>query len=72
MPDYPVFVKPGDAQDEVDALVRELSGPSAAGLHKTLYVTRAAQTVVMVTGREVPLARRLRERDGWEEPDEDR
>lgn len=71
MPGFPVFVKRGDALAEVDALVRELGGsPESAGLHKILYVTRAGQTVVMVTGREAPLAQRLRERGGWEEPDE--
>lgn len=62
----PVFVRPGDGRDEVDRLVRE-AGPGS-GFEKYFYVARADQTVVMVAGREVPLAALLRARPGWTEP----
>jgi hypothetical protein len=71
MPVLPVFIKRGDSRGEVDALVRELSlTPEAAGLQKYIYASQANQTVVMVSGREVPLARSLRGRPGWLEPRE--
>lgn len=44
-------------------------GEAAAGLQRVIYVTRANQTVVMVTGRDTPLARALRSA-GWQEPQE--
>ena len=69
-PEYPVFVKQGDAQPEVDAELALLGGAVTAGLHKMIYVERAAQTVVMVTHREAPLANALRARN-WTEPRED-
>ena len=68
MPVHPVFVRPGDALAEVDALVRELGGADAAGLHRHMYVTRADQTVVMTTTPDVPLAAALRTRPSWLEP----
>jgi len=67
--EYHVFLKRGDARAEVDAVVRELgSTPEAAGLHKYIHVVPAAQTVVMVTDADAPLARALRARPGWMEP----
>ena len=68
MPQYPVFVRAGDAVDEVDTLVRELGGADAAGLHRHMYVTRADQTVVMTTTPDAPLAVALRARASWLEP----
>lgn len=69
-PEYPVFVKRGDALAEIDAAVRTLGGtPGRAGLHKVIYAERADQTVVMVTSREAPLAAALRT-GGWVEPRE--
>lgn len=69
-PEYPVFVKRGDALAEVDAAVKALGGtPGRAGLHKVIYAQRADQTVVMVTSREAPLAATLRS-GGWVEPRE--
>lgn len=68
MRQYPVFVRTGDALDEVDTLVRELGGADAAGLHRHMYVTRADQTVVMTTTPDVPLAAALRTRASWIEP----
>ena len=69
-PEFPVFVKRGDALAEVDASLALLGGAVAAGLHRMFYVERADQTVVMVTARDVPLADALRGR-GWAEPRED-
>jgi hypothetical protein len=66
--EYPVFIKRGDARHEVDELTRRLgTTPAAAGLHKSIYAAQADQTVVMVTGREAPLAASLRA-GGWQEP----
>lgn len=65
---YHIFVKRGDAADEVDSLARELGGAARAGLHKYLVVARAEQTVVMLDGAETPLAHALRGRAGWVEP----
>lgn len=70
MSQYPVFVRHGDALDEIDALLRELGGPKEAGLRQHMYVTRADQTVVMTTGTDVPLAAELRARAAWLEPRE--
>lgn len=73
--EYPVFIKRGDARAEVDALVKEFESgrgsPEEAGLHRLLHVTKAGQTVVMVTRRDAPLAEALRGRSGWEEPREE-
>jgi hypothetical protein len=66
---YHVLVRRGDATAEVEAVLRGMGAtPERAGLHKVLYVTRAEQTVVMLTGPGSPLARELRGRPGWEEP----
>lgn len=68
---FAVFTRTGDATAEVDRLVRELGGSAeAAGLHKSMYVTRADQTVVMTSGPDAPLADALRGRSGWREPRE--
>ena len=69
-PEYPVFVKRGDALAEIDAAVKALGGSAGrAGLHKVIYAERADQTVAMVTSREAPMAVELRTR-GWVEPRE--
>lgn len=73
-PEYPVFIKRGDARAEVDRILEELKrahgSAEAAGFQKYLHVSKANQTVVMVTGRETPLAAVLRGRAGWLEPTE--
>ncbi len=73
-PEYPVFIRPGDARAEVDRILAELKAvhgsAGAAGFHKYLYVTKADQTVVFVTDRNAPLATALRGRPGWQEPSE--
>lgn len=66
---HPVFTRGGDAIEEVERIVASSGGAAAAGLQRSIYVTRANQTVVMVTGRETPLARALRAA-GWDEPQE--
>ena len=63
----PVFVRGGDSTPEVERIVTSLGGPAAAGLHRSIYVTRANQTVVVVTARDTPLAIELRAA-GWSEP----
>ena len=69
---YHVFIKAGDAQGEVDAALAALQARGvsreASGLHKCLYVTQAAQTVLMVADRASPLSAELRGRPGWQEP----
>jgi len=66
--EYLVLVREGDATREVTAAVRALGlTPEAAGLHRTLFVTRANQTVVMVTNVETPIAAALLAR-GWAAP----
>lgn len=71
VPEYPVFVKRGDARSEVDVAARELGiSAASAGLHKAIYAARADQTVVLVTSRDSPLAAALRGR-GWAEPTEE-
>lgn len=68
--EYPVFIKRGDARNEVDALARASGGsPALAGLHKAIYAAQADQTVVMTTHRDAPIAARLRGA-GWLEPRE--
>jgi hypothetical protein len=73
-PAYPVFIKRGDARAEVDRVLEELKrthgSAGAAGFQKYLHVSKANQTVVMVTGRDTPLAAALRGRAGWLEPTE--
>ncbi len=73
-PEYPVFIRRGDARAEVDRLLAELKtvhgSASQAGFHKYLYVTKADQTVVFVTRRDAPIAVALRGRGGWQEPRE--
>lgn len=72
MSEFPVFIKQGDARAEVDAAVRQLGAtPEDAGLHKYFYVTKAAQTVVMVSSLDSALAKALRGQPGWEQPNED-
>ena len=68
---FPVFIARGDARAEVDRLLKELAPtPEAAGFRKYFYVQKADQTVVMVIGRDTPLALALRARKGWMEPTE--
>lgn len=68
--EYPVFIKAGDAREEVDEVARNLGTTAAdAGLHKLIYAQRAGQTVVLVTARDTPLAKELRAR-GWTEPED--
>jgi hypothetical protein len=68
---FHVMTKRGDALAEVDDALRALGergvSREAAGFHKSMHVTRADQTVVMVGGRDAPLAAELRGR-GWSEP----
>lgn len=66
----PVFVAQGDRLAELESLVRDLGGEERAGLHRRMYVTRAGQTVAIVTDLNSPLAAALRARDGWLEPTE--
>jgi hypothetical protein len=70
---FHIFTKTGDARDELESLLREL-GPEPAeskGFHKVMHVTRAAQTVVFLTGGATPLAAALRLRPGWVEPEQE-
>jgi hypothetical protein len=68
---FHIFTKAGDARAELESIVQELGPgpPHGKGLHKVLHVSRAAQTVVFVTGAATPLATALRSRAGWIEPD---
>lgn len=66
---YHVLTKPGDALAEVQTTL-EACGPAAsAGLHRSFYVTRADQTVVMAADAQAPIALELRRRGGWSEPE---
>jgi hypothetical protein len=69
---YHVLIRRGDARGEVDEALETLAARGvdreAARVHKYLYVTQAEQTVVMVDGRDAPLAAELRGRPGWSEP----
>jgi hypothetical protein len=69
---FHVLTRHGDAIEEVDAALRALAERGIAreqsGFHKYLHVTRAEQTVVMVSSRDAPLAVELRSRSGWAEP----
>lgn len=71
-PEYHVLIRPGDARPEVDraleALKRERGADADLGFHKYMYVTRAEQTVVMVSGPDAPVAVALRTGKGWTEP----
>jgi hypothetical protein len=68
----PVFIRRGDGRAEVDEILHQLEERGAPGedlgFVKYLYVTKAEQTVVMLSGRHTPLARALRARPGWSEP----
>lgn len=72
--DYPVFIRRGDARAELQRILGRLRAADAAvsdaalGLHKAMYVTRAEQTVVMVSAADSPLADALRAAGGWAEP----
>jgi hypothetical protein len=66
---YHVLIKVGDATREVEDAVREAGSAEAAGLHRHFFVSRADQTVVMATGDDAPIVRRLRSGRGWAEPD---
>lgn len=66
--DYHVLVRKGDGTAEVAELIREIGSEAKAGLHRCFYVTRAQQTVVMVTEPDAELARRLAGRKGWSAP----
>jgi hypothetical protein len=71
--DFPVFIRRGDALDEIRLALASLRGAGDAsdvelGLHKTMYVARADQTVVMVTDATSPLAEALRSSGRWQEP----
>jgi hypothetical protein len=66
---FHVFTRAGDARSEVEQLLAELGGtPESTGYHKMIYVTRADQTVVFLTGPQTPVAQALRGRGGWQEP----
>jgi len=71
-PEYHVLIHRGDALAEVDrvleALKRERGADADLGFHKYMYVTRAEQTVVMVSGPDSPVAVALRAGKGWTEP----
>lgn len=68
MESHPVFIAPGDRLAELEALVQELGGADAAGLHRLMFVTRANQTVAITTRPDSPLADALRGLEGWQEP----
>jgi hypothetical protein len=72
---YHVLIHRGDALADVDAALKVLEGRGvgreASGFHKYMHVTQASQTVVMVQGRQSPLAAELRARPGWTEPGDD-
>jgi hypothetical protein len=72
VPAYHIFTKPGDARGEVDAILKALDArtPGQAGYRKSLYVTRADQTVVFTDDRASPIAQALRARAGWQEPEQ--
>ena len=67
-----VFLKRGDARGEVDAALARLAARGvareASGLDKCIHVTQAEQTVLMVDGRDTPLAAEMRGKPGWTEP----
>jgi hypothetical protein len=67
-----VLTRPGDGLADVDAALGDLAGRGvdreASGFQKAFFVTRADQTVVMVSSRAAPLAAELRGRPGWREP----
>ena len=70
-----VFLRRGDASAEVEAILKTLrdrgESPEAAGFVRYFFVTQAEQTVVMVTGADVPFAAELRSRRGWSVPAEE-
>jgi hypothetical protein len=70
-PDH-VLTRQGDGLADVDAALGALAARGvdreAAGFRKAFFVTRADQTVVMVSDRDAPLAAELRARPGWREP----
>ncbi|HEX2202388.1 MAG TPA: hypothetical protein VHG91_03780 [Longimicrobium sp.] len=67
-----VFLKRGDARGEVDAALARLAARGvsreASGFDKCIHVTQAEQTVLMVDGRDSPLAAEMRGAAGWMEP----
>jgi hypothetical protein len=69
---YHIFTKAGDVRPELEDVLQGLGVevPEQAGYHKSLYVTRANQTVVFVAGAESLLAEALRARKGWQEPEQ--
>ena len=66
--EYHVLVKVGDSLLEVDGVVREIGSADLAGLHRSFFVSRADQTVVMAESGDSPISVALRARDGWKEP----
>lgn len=68
-PEHHVLIRSGDATGEVEEVLREI-GASAeeAGLERSIFVTRANQTVVLARASEASIAQALRARPGWSEP----
>jgi hypothetical protein len=66
--DYHILIRQGDASAEIEQLLREAGPNEPTGLRRYYYVSRANQTIVMTTDANAPIARRLREREGWREP----
>jgi hypothetical protein len=70
-----VFLRRGDASAEVESILQAVRDrgeqPEAAGFVRYFFVTQAEQTVVMVTGPDVPFAAELRSRRGWTVPAEE-
>jgi len=66
---FHILIRAGDGRADVERALAELGATAeAAGLHKVLYVAQAMQTVVMLTGPDLPLAHALLALKGWVEP----
>lgn len=66
-----IFTKTGDARSEIEQVLHELGTTAEeAGFQKSIYVARADQTVVFLSGKAAALAGALRQRPGWNEPEQ--
>lgn len=66
--EYHVLTRKGDALADVDRALRDLGSAKSAGLHRSFFVSRANQTVVMAISGDSPIANALRAQKGWLEP----
>jgi hypothetical protein len=69
---FHIFTRAGNGTPDIEAVQKRMKSrgldAAASGFAKHILVTQADQTVVFLTGRDVPFADELRRLPGWREP----